>query len=449
MPDSNFSQNSINRCHEIYKSLPAGGLFSGLNWLIAEQPFELSEKIYNEIESLGRVLLQFYRAANLLYRFSYEGKQPVWVAEYLDKGKPSKIIELQRKVKFKNELPRVIRPDLLLTEQGLVLTELDSVPGGIGLTAWLNEVYSKYTDEKHCNIIGGSDGMIEGFASIFSDAKQVKIIVSKESATYLPEMKWMASKLGEKFSVHSEDYTGFQPGDAVYRFFELFDFQNINNFQSLIELSLNDKIYITPPLKAFLEEKMWFGFLWNRNLKQFWRRELGESFLERLLKIVPYTWIIDPAPLPPQGAYPKIELTDWNQLKMLSQKQRNLILKISGFSEDAWGARGVYLGSDISAEDWAKVVDLAINSFNKNPYILQEYKKPMRFKVTGYNPLEDKMLEYEGRVRLSPYYFVSGEWSNARAQLCGILATICPSDKKIIHGMKDSILAPCCFKYND
>jgi hypothetical protein len=28
-------------------------------------------------------------------------------------------------------------------------------------------------------------------------------------------------------------------------------------------------------------------------------------------------------------------------------------------------------------------------------------------------------------------------------QLGGVLATICPADKKIIHGMTDAILAPC------
>jgi len=25
----------------------------------------------------------------------------------------------------------------------------------------------------------------------------------------------------------------------------------------------------------------------------------------------------------------------------------------------------------------------------------------------------------------------------------GVLATICPADKKIIHGMKDAVFAPC------
>ena len=49
----------------------------------------------------------------------------------------------------------------------------------------------------------------------------------------------------------------------------------------------------------------------------------------------------------------------------------------------------------------------------------------------------------KGRVRLCPYYFVSGPWDKARADLGGVLATICPADKKIIHGMRDAILAPC------
>ena len=49
----------------------------------------------------------------------------------------------------------------------------------------------------------------------------------------------------------------------------------------------------------------------------------------------------------------------------------------------------------------------------------------------------------QGRVRLCPYYFVTGDWDRARTQLGGILATVCPADKKIIHGMTDAILAPC------
>ena len=30
-----------------------------------------------------------------------------------------------------------------------------------------------------------------------------------------------------------------------------------------------------------------------------------------------------------------------------------------------------------------------------------------------------------------------------RAELAGVLATVCSPEKKIIHGMKDAIMAPC------
>src|SRR5437867_442499 len=121
--------------------LPSNGLFAGHEWRISPVPFSLGVDLARELESLGRVLLQFYRAVNLLYRKSAEGKQPEWVARWLDLGKPRGLIELQRAPAFKNEVPRVIRPDLLVTDDGLRVTELDSVPGGIGLTAWLNRTY--------------------------------------------------------------------------------------------------------------------------------------------------------------------------------------------------------------------------------------------------------------------------------------------------------------------
>ena len=122
--------------------MPAEGLFAGHEWRVSPAPFKLDEKLAKELDSLGRVLLQFYRAINLLYRKSVEGKQPEWVARWLELGKPPELIELQRAATLKGETPRVIRPDLLLTENGFSVTELDSVPGGIGVTAWLNQTYS-------------------------------------------------------------------------------------------------------------------------------------------------------------------------------------------------------------------------------------------------------------------------------------------------------------------
>jgi hypothetical protein len=443
----------------IRDSLPPGGLFAGLEWRISPVPFPLVAELAKEIESLGRVLLQFYRAVNLLYRKSAEGKQPEWIARWLDLGKPAELIALQRSSAFKSDVPRVIRPDILLTENGFSITELDSVPGGIGLTAWLNKTYCGMrnaecgvTDSRNqselqtpnSEIIGGADGMIRGFESIFGDAKTVHIVVSEEAATYRPEMEWLAGQIrSSEFGVRSSEFFGFKEGDAVYRFFELFDLANVPNSKKIFELAAEKRIRLTPPPKPVFEEKMLFALLWNRNLQSFWRQELGEGFFARLKKLVPYTWIIDPTPLPPQAAIPELNLTDWQQLKMLSQRERDLILKVSGFSEHAWGARGVFLGSDLSQADWAKAVDDAIQHFDRSPRVLQRYHKPALVEAQWFDFGKNSVETIKGRGRLCPYYFVSGEGDAARPELGGVLATIVPADKKIVHGMTDAVLAPC------
>ncbi|MBA4150432.1 MAG: hypothetical protein H0X66_20160 [Verrucomicrobia bacterium] len=420
--------------------IPSDGLFSGHDWRISPAPFSLGEKLAQELEKLGRVLLQFNRAVNLLYRHSLEGKQPDWVAQWLDQGKPRELIELQRSPAFKNDLPRVIRPDILLTDDGFRITELDSVPGGIGLTAWLNQTYSKLGHE----VLGDADGMTSGFASIFGDAKNVHLVVSEESATYRPEMEWLAKEIqGSGFKVQSSSFQDFGEGDAVYRFFELFDVANIPSAQQIFKLAQEKKIKLTPPPKTIFEEKLLFALLWNRNLRTFWHRELGEGFFTYLQKVVPYSWVIDPAPLPPQGAIPELNLTDWQQLKTLTQKERELILKISGYSEEAWGSRGVYLGSDLPQAEWSAAVDKALACFGRSPYVLQRFHKPNINSARWFDFTKNEMIPMQSRVRLCPYYFVSGEFDGARANLGGVLATICPADKKIIHGMRDAILAPC------
>ena len=435
----------VDQARFIREQIPANGLFAGLDWRISPTPFPLGENLAKEIESLGRVLLQFYRATNLLYRKSAEGKQPEWVARWLDLGKPRELIELQRSAAFKNEIPRVIRPDVLLTENGFRITELDSIPGGIGLTGWLNQAYSApNSGPQPVNLLGSADGMIRGFESIFGDVKQVHIVISQESATYKPEMEWLASQIGNsKFKIQNSKFEAFADGDAVYRFFELFDLPNVPNAKKIFELAAEKKIKLSPPPKPMFEEKMLFALLWNRNLQNFWRQELGEGFLARLKNVIPYTWLVDPTPLPAHAAIPKLDLTDWQQLKTLSQKERDLILKVSGFSEKAWGARGVFLGSDLSAAEWSAAVDDALKNFETSPYVLQLFEKPKMVDAQWFDFVKNEVVPMNGRARLCPYYFVSGEGDAARPQLGGVLATIVPADKKIVHGMSDAVLAPC------
>ncbi|MFA5193975.1 MAG: hypothetical protein WC740_24980, partial [Verrucomicrobiia bacterium] len=195
-------QRGLDRARAVAAAMPERGLFAAVEWRIAPRAFPISPLLATRLESLGSQLLDFYRACNLLYRFSVRGTLPRWIADYLDAGKPPALIEASRNNRFKTAVPRVIRPDILVQDNSsdggiqFKITELDSVPGGIGLTAWLNQTYSALGDE----VIGGARGMHDGFREMLCadanlSAPAVQIVVSEEAATYRPEMEWMARQL--------------------------------------------------------------------------------------------------------------------------------------------------------------------------------------------------------------------------------------------------------------
>src|SRR2546422_5009060 len=131
----------------IRDAFPKEGLFAEKDWLLSPNPFPIEKKFAVELEQLGHRLFVFQRACNQLYQQSVKGKQPEWVARYLDAGKPRELVEFSRRKEIRDDFPRVIRPDLILTETGYIIAEIDSVPGGIGLTTWLNQPYSAFDKE--------------------------------------------------------------------------------------------------------------------------------------------------------------------------------------------------------------------------------------------------------------------------------------------------------------
>src|ERR1700675_4253173 len=137
----------------IRSAFPKEGLFAEKDWLLSPDAFPIEKKFAADLEQLGHRLFVFQRACNQLYQLSVKGKQPEWVARYLDAGKRPELIEFSRRKEIRDDLPQVIRPDLILTEKGYIIAEIDSVPGGIGLTGWLNQTYSTFDDA----IIGGAN----------------------------------------------------------------------------------------------------------------------------------------------------------------------------------------------------------------------------------------------------------------------------------------------------
>ena len=412
------------RLAAIRAAFPVEGLFAEKDWLLSPEPFVVSPRQHEELKKLGYRLLLFQRACNELYFRSVNGKAPAWIADYVDRGKPADLIALGRRKETRAELPAVIRPDLIVTEDGYAIAELDTVPGGIGVTAWLNQTYARFGT---FDMIGGEREMIDGFASIVPEGR---VLVSNESATYRPEMQWLSRQTDGQLRV--EEAEAMTAPAPHYRFYELFDLPN------LPASVLTQSAPVTPPMKAFLEEKLWFALFWARPLREFWRRELSERHWLELQRFIPMTWIVDPTPVPHHAVIPGLEIQDWQELAKFSQKQRDLVLKISGFSEIGWGSRSVTVGSDVPHHDWEAAVKRAIEDFPHHPWIVQKFHHARLVDHPYFDSATGEQKTMRGRVRLCPYYFVR----EGKATMSGALATIVPADKKILHGMKDAILVP-------
>ena len=456
----------------IKAALSAQPLFEDKSWQLSPDAWPLTAEQLAQLEAIGAACLEFHQALETLYTRSATGKnllrnKPLlapWVADYLDRGKPAELIAHARDPKNRGVVPTVLRPDLLLTEEGFALTELDSVPGGIGLTAFLNRLYAGD------GILGADDAMIRNFHASLAALRPemanplIALAVSDEAATYRPEMEWLAHQLqllGKRvFCVRPEDIFPLgsslcidvdgnpEKVDVIYRFFELFDLANIRTAHFIFEAWTAGEVAIAPPMRHFQEEKLALALFHHHLLQEFWAEALSGRALKLLRSLIPASWVIDPAPLPPGAVLdgPKVggrSLNDWRDLASASQKERDLIIKISGYHETAWGARSVVLGSDCSREEWQQGVTRAVELAPTNLHVLQTYRKPKRLEHRLYaTPAEGGEAPIAatkaGRLRLCPYYFIV----EGQPRLSGALATFCPPDKKIIHGMQDAALLP-------
>ena len=423
---------------------------------IAVSPYPITPDEYAWMVALGPRLLAFYQTADDLYFQSVEGKAQGWIAAILDQGKPRQVVKYGRAARFRSHLPCVLRPDLIPTDDGMIAVELDAVPGGIGLTAALSAAYEQAGDQP----IGQADGMVAGFARMIGplppDAA-LAIVVSAESKDYRPEMTWLADALlrhglcattvapegllfdGDSLQVATT--LGRRRVAALYRFFELFDLPNIPNAAEMLDAVNTGRLQMTPPAKAHLEEKSLFALFWHPELTPFFRQRLGDETHAILSRLFPRTWLLDPN-RQSEATLPDLTLDgcpDFRRLGTASQKGRRFVIKPSGFSPLAWGSRGVVIGHDLPTLEWKGAIDRALAEFPTTPHLLQPFHKGKRVRMAYCDFDRGEVREMEGRARLSPYYFVV----DGKTILGGILATVCQTDKKRIHGMPDAVMAPC------
>ncbi len=204
------------------------------------------------------------------------------------------------------------------------------------------ETYGALGDE----IIGGSDGMVRGFSAAYPGHD---FLISRESGDYQPEMEWLAGKLDalEGGSRRVLNPWLIEPheiaGCDLYRFFELVDIANVEHGDLLLTMAHRGELNFTPPLKPFLDEKLWLALFWIPQL-----RHCGEQLLSTEHSR-PAAASASAFPLPGaqlaalpllHAEWPRLGIHTWEEMKKFGNKERRnpASIKTGGWSEKSWAA---------------------------------------------------------------------------------------------------------------
>jgi hypothetical protein len=410
----------------------------------------------------------FYKAQSLLYHKSHQGAPlqrnghqatPAWIAELYDRGKPSWLVAHGRSPGLRRRLPALIRPDLIWTARGWQLTEWDSVPGGLGLTLYLQQRHG---------LRAAQDPLADFYKALTADPAlprfpQVVVAVSQECSTYRPEWDWIVKgwqALGVRaLCVPAEDLRcegqavwvkqgcNLHKVDLLVRVFELFDHANIPAFRALLAAEAQGHVTCSPPMLHYQEEKLSLALLHHPQLQAYWAEQLGSALHRWLQQRVPPAWVMDWShlPLPPLAhlwapATAHGPIGSWEALGALGRHQRPWVIKISGFHPTAWGSRGITIGPRSSTQHWQAALGKTRMLSASCLHILQDYLPPKAYLYP-----QERMPMAQGElpitlpswhsIRLSPYL-------TSDQALLGALTTLCPPDALYVHATPRAILVP-------
>jgi len=91
-----------------------------------------------------------------------------------------------------------------------------------------------------------------------------------------------------------------------------------------MDAAARGEVHVTPPFKPQLEEKMLSAFLWMGQLHGFGANNWATRYWRRYGEVFPYTWIVDPTPLPPHAVIPELGIHDWHEMARFRKNSASL-----------------------------------------------------------------------------------------------------------------------------
>lgn len=377
-----------------------------LQFRVAESPLKVSQELKKEIIGLGPILRMYLNAVIILYNLDNTVKQ------MLDNGKPNQFIGNNPQYLF-------LRPDLIISNEGIKICEIETSMFGLGLADILNKAYidsgydtlvSERQLKKYVQSVIPEEGVIAYSKRVKSFSGQLKYLA--EQVFSGDNSNWKCEMVDENFN-----YTG-----NVYRAFYTSDCMT----EQAVNCLVNSQSNFIPSLTPQFEEKAILSLIWDKRYKDFFKRELGKVVYDYLRKIIPPTFVLGQEKNFEMGLPGNV--SNPLEISKLPKSKRQVVLKKS--SDSSWG-EGIKFLHKLSHD---KVKDCLQTAMSSNEsYIIQDFFEGRKI-LMNYN-VNNEVYTMQAKVRITPYYAFSGKDSG---KLIAIKATGC-ENTDYIHGATNSI----------
>jgi len=403
---------SLTHGHQLYS--PRRAEFRTTDLLpfrVSPEPLRLSSEQLIEIRRIGVDIVSFVKATSNLY------DQQEDVQAILNTGKPEILCGLKNKPNY-----LFLRPDLIMTDVGFTVCEIETSPFGLGLAHLLNSGYEQAGFETGVEA-DTLPKIVQGLTSPIGT-----LLYSNKTEAYTRQLEYVAKEIfGRLWRAKKVDEKS--PSGEIYRAFYLAEYMEDPLVQRLIASHAESQSNcITPSLTPYLEEKAILAFLWDKRWEEYYEKQLGTAAFQHLRRIVPPTWIVGQeshfAPGLPNG------IQDSVQLGSIPKSQREYVLKCSGFHPSSSWGEGVTFLHKKSGKAVTNLLHAA-ESKKDTLYVVQEFHKPSKVQMS-YEGATSEAEQVLAGVRITPYFLT------VDGSLLTIKATGCV-DTEFIHATTASI----------
>ncbi len=403
---------------------------SHLPFRISPEPFALPQELREQLPRYTDAVVSFYNFCDDF--FSTCSENDPWF-DYVFRNKPERL----RQERSRPGRHLFLRPDFILTEGAPMLVELETSPFGFGLSSFLTTAYQK----EGCTVMGNPDSIARAFREHCNriDGRHrpsFAFVLTEHTKRYDGQLRYVSALLAqqgmESHVWNSRDVTADgntlsadgDRADFLYRGFYLHEMESDPQLRKLVEQMADRTI---PPLKAHLEEKALLALVWDPAHEQRLRDAVGHDHFAALRECVPPTWVVDPKRIPDAL---RGQVQKWPDLAKQSRKQRQYVLKPSGFTTHSSWSRGVQFLHKMSSQKIHESFEHVLAS--PTTYILQEFREGKRFSQPYYDFADGTLHEMHGKVRFTPYI------DTAHRHILTAKATI-REHTDYIHASTDSI----------